>query len=89
MKIKVGDLTVNRLGFGAMRVCGPQPLMIFDGDCGVCRAAVDRWREATGSQIRYAPYQEVASNFRSYLVKIRRMFQPIDYLLVQIRTNAG
>jgi aryl-alcohol dehydrogenase-like predicted oxidoreductase len=23
MKIKVGDLTVNRLGFGAMRVCGP------------------------------------------------------------------
>jgi len=39
-----------------------RPLMIFDGDCGVCRAAVDRWREATGSQIRYAPYQEVASN---------------------------
>jgi pyridoxine 4-dehydrogenase len=24
MKIKIGDLTVNRLGFGAMRVCGPQ-----------------------------------------------------------------
>src|ERR671914_1859294 len=22
--IKLGDLTVNRLGFGAMRVCGPQ-----------------------------------------------------------------
>ncbi|MEX1073962.1 MAG: aldo/keto reductase, partial [Burkholderiales bacterium] len=22
--IRVGDLTVNRLGFGAMRVCGPQ-----------------------------------------------------------------
>ena len=40
-----------------------RPLMIFDGDCGVCRAAVDRWREATGSQIRYAPYQEVAANF--------------------------
>src|ERR1700704_6037350 len=24
MKIKIGDLTVNRLGFGAMRACGPQ-----------------------------------------------------------------
>jgi pyridoxine 4-dehydrogenase len=24
VKIKLGDLTVNRLGFGAMRVCGPQ-----------------------------------------------------------------
>ena len=24
MSIKVGDLSVNRLGFGAMRVCGPQ-----------------------------------------------------------------
>lgn len=23
MKIRIGDLTVNRLGFGAMRVCGP------------------------------------------------------------------
>ena len=23
-KIRIGDLTVNRLGFGAMRVCGPQ-----------------------------------------------------------------
>jgi hypothetical protein len=22
--IGIGDLTVNRLGFGAMRVCGPQ-----------------------------------------------------------------
>ena len=22
--IRIGDLTVNRLGFGAMRVCGPQ-----------------------------------------------------------------
>jgi len=23
MDLKVGDLAVNRLGFGAMRVCGP------------------------------------------------------------------
>ena len=23
LKIKIGDLTVHRLGFGAMRVCGP------------------------------------------------------------------
>ena len=39
------------------------PLMVFDGDCAVCRAAVDRWRSATGSKLRYAPYQEVAAQF--------------------------
>ena len=39
------------------------PLMVFDGDCGICRAAVDRWRSATGPKLRYAPYQEVAAKF--------------------------
>jgi lipase maturation factor 1 len=37
--------------------------MVFDGDCGFCRASVDRWREATGPRIRYAPYQEVGPRF--------------------------
>ncbi len=33
--------------------------------------------------------QEILSNLRNYLVKVRRMFQPIEYLLVQIRADAG
>jgi predicted DCC family thiol-disulfide oxidoreductase YuxK len=40
-----------------------RPAMLYDGDCGVCRAAVDRWCEATGDQIEYAPYQEAAPRF--------------------------
>jgi len=40
-----------------------RPTMLYDGDCGVCRAAVDRWREATGDRIEYAPYQEAAARF--------------------------
>jgi len=40
-----------------------RPTMLFDGNCGVCRAAVDRWREATGEKIEYAPYQEAAARF--------------------------
>ena len=39
------------------------PLIIFDGECGFCRASVDRWRTATGPRIRYAPYQEVGDRF--------------------------
>jgi len=40
-----------------------RPTMLYDGDCGVCRTAVDRWREATGNQIEYAPYQEAGARF--------------------------
>ena len=37
-----------------------RPLMIFDGDCGFCRAWIARWRQYTGPAVDYAPYQEVA-----------------------------
>jgi lipase maturation factor 1 len=36
-----------------------RPLMIYDGDCGFCRVAVERWRNATKAEIEYAPYQEL------------------------------
>ena len=39
------------------------PLLVFDGDSQFCRAWVDRWREVTGLQIRYATCQEVGSRF--------------------------
>ncbi len=40
-----------------------KPLLIYDGDCGFCRAWIGRWREITGDSINYAPYQEVAHNY--------------------------
>lgn len=40
-----------------------RPLLIFDGDCGFCRAWIARWRQWTGAAVDYAPYQEVADQF--------------------------
>ncbi len=39
------------------------PLLVFDGDCGFCRAWVDIWRRRTGDRVNYAPYQQVAAGF--------------------------
>ncbi len=39
------------------------PLLIYDGDCGFCRAWIARWQRATGDEVEYAPYQEVAERF--------------------------
>jgi predicted DCC family thiol-disulfide oxidoreductase YuxK len=39
------------------------PLLIYDGDCGVCRLWVDYWKSLTGDRVRYAPFQDVALNF--------------------------
>ena len=37
-----------------------KPLMVWDGDCGFCRAWITRWRSITGDRVDYAPYQAVA-----------------------------
>jgi predicted DCC family thiol-disulfide oxidoreductase YuxK len=39
------------------------PLLIFDGECGFCGIWVDYWKRLTGDQMRYAAFQEVASEF--------------------------
>jgi lipase maturation factor 1 len=40
-----------------------RPLLIFDGDCGFCRAWVEYWKGRTGERVRYAPFQEVVEQF--------------------------
>jgi len=40
-----------------------RPLVIFDGDCGFCRATVDYGKQLTGDTVEYAPYQEVGDQF--------------------------
>ena len=39
----------------------PQPLLVYDGDCGFCRFWVARWQNAVGDRVRFAPSQEVAA----------------------------
>ena len=41
----------------------PKPLMIFDGDCHFCRRWIERWREITGGQVDYEPFQTAAEKF--------------------------
>src|SRR5437868_15016212 len=40
-----------------------RPVMVFDGDCKFCRYWISRWREKTGDQIDYEPFQKVAADF--------------------------
>jgi len=40
-----------------------KPLMVFDGECGFCRAWIDYWKDLTGQRAEYAPYQQVAAHF--------------------------
>ena len=40
-----------------------RPLLIFDGDCGFCRAWVEYWKSLTGERVLYAPFQEVGEKF--------------------------
>jgi predicted DCC family thiol-disulfide oxidoreductase YuxK len=39
------------------------PTFVFDGDCGICRTWVDYWRQLTGDQVAYRPYQEAGADF--------------------------
>jgi predicted DCC family thiol-disulfide oxidoreductase YuxK/uncharacterized membrane protein YphA (DoxX/SURF4 family) len=39
------------------------PLLVFDRDCGFCRAWVARWRGVTGDRVVYRPAAEVAGRF--------------------------
>ncbi|HEY6865790.1 MAG TPA: lipase maturation factor family protein, partial [Candidatus Eisenbacteria bacterium] len=55
------------------------PLLVYDGDCGFCRAWIARWRHATGERVEYAPYQEVAPQHPGIpLEAFRRSVQLIE-----------
>src|SRR5689334_8532572 len=39
----------------------PRPLMVFDGECGFCRAWIARWQRVTGARVAYEPFQTAAA----------------------------
>jgi len=41
----------------------PQPLLIYDGDCGFCIYWARYWQRLTGDRVTYAPYQEVTAQY--------------------------
>ncbi len=40
-----------------------KPLLVYDNTCEFCRYWIAQWQHATGDQVDYAPYQEVAADF--------------------------
>jgi len=59
---------------------GPlKPVLIYDGDCGVCRRWIERWRCATGDSVEYAPFQEAAARYPAVpLTDFRRAVHLIE-----------
>jgi predicted DCC family thiol-disulfide oxidoreductase YuxK len=39
------------------------PILVYDGDCAICRYWVAYWRELTHERVDYRPYQEAAKDF--------------------------
>jgi len=53
--------------------------LVYDGDCVICRRWVDYWRELTGEQVAFRPYQEAASDFPAISPEaFRRSIQYIE-----------
>jgi len=42
---------------------GPQPSLVYDGDCAFCYYWVRYWQKLTGDLVGYAPYQNVAAQY--------------------------
>jgi predicted DCC family thiol-disulfide oxidoreductase YuxK len=56
-----------------------KPLLVYDGDCGFCRAWIRRWRVLTGDRVDDAPYQDAADRFPDIPIEeFRRAVQFID-----------
>ncbi len=41
----------------------PRPLLIYDGDCGFCRAWIARWKAITGDRVDYEPARTASARF--------------------------
>ena len=65
----------------------PKPLLVYDGNCGFCRAWVARWRHVTRDRVEYAPFQEVASRFPD--VPLARFAEAVQLLEPDGRWTRG
>ncbi|MFP4473451.1 MAG: thiol-disulfide oxidoreductase DCC family protein [Candidatus Omnitrophota bacterium] len=40
-----------------------RPVMLYDGDCAVCRRWIRRWQGLTGKRVEYQPYQQTIGRY--------------------------
>ena len=44
-------------------------MLLYDGECGICREWVDYWQQLTGDKVKYRPYQEAADDYPDIAVE--------------------
>jgi len=44
-------------------------VLLYDGECGICREWVDYWQQLTGVKVNYRPYQEAADDYPDIAVE--------------------
>lgn len=62
-------------------------MLIYDGDCGICRRWVQYWEALTGGQVEYRAYQDVGAHYPSSTVEAFR--RAIQFVEPGGRTYAG
>ena len=56
-----------------------RPLLVYDGDCGICRRWARHWQRVTGERVAYAPFQTVAARLPQIpLPEFQRAVQLIE-----------
>ena len=64
-----------------------KPLLVFDGECGFCRRLASKWREKTGEQIDFVPYNEIPGNVRH--ISIEEFKKEIKLIYPEGRVYGG
>lgn len=44
-------------------------MLLYDGECDICREWVDYWQQLTGDKVNYRPYQEAADDYPDIAVE--------------------
>ena len=65
----------------------PQPLLIYDGDCGFCIYWARYWQRLTGDRVTYAPYQEVAAQYPE--IPVAAFQRAVQYVAPDGRIASG
>ncbi len=53
----------DQAGSGRAPAAAERPVLVFDGECGFCRAWMEYWKRLTGERVEYIASQELGERF--------------------------
>lgn len=71
------SMAVPPLRWHDTRMMSGRALLLFDGDCGFCRAWIARWQAVTGDRVEYLPYQSPEAEARAAGVPRERLARAV------------